>query len=171
MRWKGGKWKQGSWREWEGCQSHLQPDSGARLAAKAGPSMLGGEEPARKKLQLMMGGKAPQKEFFKARKVKKPWRYWPGTVALPDRQFQKSTELLIHKLPFSCLVCKIAQEVGKFDMHFQVHAILTLQEAAELYLVGHLEHANLCTVHTKHITIMPKDIQLAHHIHKQHLHY
>ena len=106
-----------------------------------------------------MGGKAPQKEFLKARKMKKPQRYWPGTVALHEiHQFQKSTELLIHKLPFSRLACEIAQEIGKFDMCFQVHAILTLQEAAETYLVSLLEDANLCTFHTKHVTIMPKDI-------------
>ena len=46
-------------------------------------------------------------------------------------------------------------------MCFQVHAILILQEAAEVYLVGLLEDANLCAIHAKHITIMPKDIQLA----------
>ena len=34
--------------------------------------------------------------------VKKPHRYRPGTVALREiRRFQKSTELLIRKLPFS----------------------------------------------------------------------
>ena len=119
-----------------------------------------------------MGGKAPQKEVLKARKVKKPQRFWPGTVALHEIcQFQKSTELLIHKLPFLHLVCEIAQEVGKCYMHFQVHAVLTLQEAAEYYLVGLLEDANLCTIHTRHITIMSKDIQLSWHIHGEHLHY
>ena len=86
-------------------------------------------------------------------------------------QFQKSTELLIHKLPSSHLIYKIAQEVGKFDMHFQVHAILALQEAAEYYLVGLLEDTNLCMIHTQHVTIMPKDIQLPHCIYGEHLHY
>ena len=38
----------------------------AHMAVKAGPSMLGGEELARKKIQLTVGGKAPQKEFLKA---------------------------------------------------------------------------------------------------------
>ena len=56
-------------------------------------------------------------------------------------------------------------------MHFQLYAILTLQEAVEAYLVGLLEDANFCTIYTKHITIMPKDIQLAWHIHGEHLHY
>ena len=93
-------------------------------------------------------------------------------MALPKiHQFQKSIDLLIHKLPFSHLVHKITLEVGWYDMHFQVHAIVTLQEAAEAYLVGLLEDARLCTIHAKCITIMCKDIQLAGHIHGDHLHY
>ena len=85
----------------------------AQMAAEARPSALG-EEPAARKLCPTMGGKAPQKEFLKAGKVKKPRKYWPGTVALWEiQQFQKSTELLIWKLPFSRLVHEIAQAVGK----------------------------------------------------------
>ena len=56
-------------------------------------------------------------------------------------------------------------------MHFQVCAVLTLQEAAEYYLVSLLEDANLCAIHAKHVTIVPKDIQLTHYICGQHLHY
>ena len=44
----------------------------AQMAAEAGPSTLGREEPARKKLQLTVGGKALRKKFLKAVKVKKP---------------------------------------------------------------------------------------------------
>ena len=67
-----------------------------------------------------MGGKAPKKEFLQAGKVRKTRKYQPGTVALWEIwQFQKSTELLIQKLPFLQLVCKIALEVGKYDLHFQ----------------------------------------------------
>ena len=75
-------------------------------------------------------------------------------------------ELLICETPFSWLVWKIALEVG-----FQVHAILCVQEAAETYLVGLLEDANLCAIHAKRVTIMPKDIQLAWHIHLEGLQY
>ena len=88
------------------------------MAAEAGPSALG-EEPVRRKLNPTMGGKAPQKEFLMAGKVKKTRKYQPGTVALPEIwQFQKSTELLIRKLPFSQLVHEIALQVGKTDLHF-----------------------------------------------------
>ena len=56
-------------------------------------------------------------------------------------------------------------------MHFQVGIILTLQEAAEYCLVSLLEDANLCMIHTKCVPIMPMDIQLACHVHKEHLYY
>ena len=144
----------------------------AQMATEAGLPMSGGEEPAQKKLQLTVGGKALQKEFLKARKVKRPQRYQPETEALHKIcWFQKSTELLICKLPFSCLVHEIDQEVGKYNMHFQVCAVLTLQEAEYYHLVSLLEDANLCVIHVKCVMIMSKDIQLACCIHEEHLHY
>ena len=97
--------------------------------------------------------------------VKKRYRYWPGTVALKQiRQYQKSTELLIRKLPFQRLVREIASDseiitsplCGK--VRFQSAAIMALQEAAEAYLVGLFEDTNLCAIHAKRVTIMPKDI-------------
>ena len=143
----------------------------AQMAAEARPSALG-EEPVRRKLWPTVGGKAPWKEFLQDSKVKKPRKYWPGTVALWEIwQFQKSTELLIRKLPFSWLVHDIALEVGKYDLHFQGSAIICLQEAAEAYLVGLMEDANLYTIHVKWVTIMPKDIQLACYIWGEHLQY
>ena len=96
---------------------------------------------------------------------KKPCRYQPGTVALREiRRYQKSTELLIRKLPFQRLVRELAQDLGKMNVCFQSGAIMALQEASEAYLVGLLEDANLCAVHAKRVTIMPKDIQLARRI-------
>ena len=143
----------------------------AQMAVEAGPSVMG-EEPAVRKLCPTVGGKAPQKEFLKAWKVKKTRKYQPGTVALQEIwQFQKSTELLIRKLPFSWLVCEIAQAVVKTDMCFQGSAIICLQEAAEVFLVSLMEDANLCAIHAKRVTIMPKDIQSACHIWGEHLKY
>ncbi|XP_016333444.1 histone H3.3-like [Sinocyclocheilus anshuiensis] len=82
------------------------------------------------------GGKAPRKQLATkaARKsapstggVKKPHRYRPGTVALREiRRYQKSTELLIRKLPFQRLVREIAQDF-KTDLRFQSAAIGALQ--------------------------------------------
>merc|ERR1711937_573599 len=115
------------------------------------------------------GGKAPRKHVASkgAKKsaasggVKKPHRYRPGTVALREiRKYQKSTDLLIRKLPFQRLVREIAQDY-KSDLRFQSQALLALQEAAEAYLVSLFEDTNLCAIHAKRVTIMPKDIQLA----------
>ena len=120
------------------------------------------------------GGKMPRAQLATqaARKsapsatggVKKPHRYRPGTVALRQiRKYQKSTELLIRKLPFQRLVREVAQAY-KSDLRFQSHAILALQEAAEMYLVQLFEDTNLCAIHAHRVTIMPKDMQLARRI-------
>ena len=123
------------------------------------------------------GGKAPRKSISNkaARKsapvdmgLKKPHRYRPGTVALREiRKFQKSTELLIRKLPFQRLIREIAGQF-KSDLRFQSQAVLALQEAAEAYLVGLFEDTNLCAIHAKRVTIMPKDMQLARRIRGEH---
>ncbi|XP_054413287.1 uncharacterized protein LOC129038414 [Pongo pygmaeus] len=101
------------------------------------------------------GGKAPRKQLATkaARKsapatggVKKPHRYRPGTVALREiRRYQKSTELLIRKLPFQRLVREIAQDF-KTDLRFQSSAVMALQEACEAYLVGLFEDTNLSVI-------------------------
>ena len=116
------------------------------------------------------GGKAPRKQLATkaARKaapstggVKKPHRFRPGTVALLEiRRYQKSTDLLIRKLPFQRLVREVAQDF-KFNLRFQSHAIMALQEASEAYLTALFEDANLCAIHARRVTIMPKDMQLA----------
>ena len=91
----------------------------------------------------------------------KPHRFRPGTVAVREiRKFQTSTTLLLRKLPFQRLVREVAQDF-KTDLRFQSQAILALQEASEAYLVGLFEDTNLCAIHAKRVTIMPRDIQLA----------
>ena len=99
------------------------------------------EEMARTKqtARKSTGGKAPRKALATkaARKsapatggVKKPHRYRPGTVALREiRRYQKSTELLLRKLPFQRLVREIAQDF-KSDLRFQSSAVAALQEAS-----------------------------------------
>ncbi|XP_026470207.1 histone H3-like [Ctenocephalides felis] len=100
------------------------------------------------------GGKAPRQQLATkaARKsapatggMKKPHRYRPGT------------------LPFQRLVREIAQDF-KTDLRFQSSAVMALQEASEAYLVGLFRRYNLCAIHAKRVTIMPKDIQLARRI-------
>ena len=92
--------------------------------------------------------------------MKKPHRFRPGTVALREiRRFQKSTQLLIRKIPFQRLVREVAQNL-KSDLRFQSTAILALQEAAEDYLVRMFEDVNVCAIHAGRVTIQVKDIQL-----------
>ena len=79
---------------------------------------------------------------------------------LEIRWYQKSHELLIQKLLFARLVREIAQDF-KTDLQFQSNAIGALQEASEAYLVGLYEDINLCAIHAKCVTIMPKDLQLS----------
>ncbi len=139
--------------------------------------MAGTKQTARKS----SGGKAPRKQLsIKAARtrtveierrrresaagVKKPHHYRPGTVALQEIwHHQKSTELLLRKAPFSWLIREITVGQEK-DLCFQGSVILALQEAVEAYHVGLFVDTNLCTIHSKRITIMPKDIQFTCHI-------
>ena len=120
----------------------------------------GGKSVGRKQLAT----KAARKSAPTSGGVKKPHRYRPGTVALREiRRYQKLTELLIRKAPFHRLVREISQDF-KDDLRCKGTSVLTLQEAAEAYLVGLFEDTNLCAIHGKRVTIMPKDIQLARRI-------
>jgi histone H3 len=92
--------------------------------------------------------------------IKKPHRYCPGTVALREiRKYKKSTEFLVRKAPLQRLVREITQG-HKGDLCFQSSVLGASQEASEAYLVGLFENTNLCAIHAKRMTIMPKDIQL-----------
>ena len=91
-------------------------------------------------------------------------RYKPGTRALMEiRKFQKSTNLLIPRLPFSRVVKEIAQDF-KTDLRFQSSALLALQEASEAYLTQLFEDCVLCAIHARRVTVMVKDMQLARRI-------
>ena len=114
--------------------------------------------------------------------IKKPHRYWPGTVALCEiRRFQKGTELLIRKAPFQRLVCEIMLNLNckviRKDSHtfvipnwhewiepkrMQSTAMLALHEAAEYYLVELFEWANLCAMHAMHV--VGKNLLAAHNL-------
>ena len=102
--------------------------------------------------------------------VKKPHRYRPGTVALREiRRYQKGVELLIPKLRFSKLCREVLQDMGKEvfgkpDWRMTLSSLMANQEAAEAYLVGLFEDTNLCAIHAKRVTVMPKDMQLTRRI-------
>lgn len=94
-------------------------------------------------------------------KDKKKRRFRPGTVALREiRRYQKSTDTLIPKLSFQRLVREIAQEIRP-EFRFQSAAIGALQESSEQFLVGLFQDVNVCAIHARRVTIMPRDVHLA----------
>ncbi|KAG5175997.1 histone-fold-containing protein [Tribonema minus] len=103
------------------------------------PHRCTGKKAPRKQVTVKAASKGAQ--AAEERGVRKPHRFRPGTVALREiRRYQKTTELLIRRAP---------------------PAIAALQHACEAYLVGLFEDVNLCAMHAKRTTIMPKDMQLA----------
>ena len=124
------------------------------------------------------GGKAPRFQLATkaARRsasasggVKKPHCYCSGTVALHEiRCYQKSTDLLIRKLPFQRLAREVLQDLNKPGSYprysverFQATSLLAIQESVEAFSVGLFEYVNLCAIHARRVTNMPKDMQLA----------
>ena len=126
---------------------------------------VGGNAPRK----AIAASKAPRKMLADvagkaALQTLKKHRYRPGTVALREiRKYQKSTELLLRKLPFQRLVRELAQDY-RADLRFQASAILALQTSAEEFLVHLFQDTNLCAIHAKRSTIFPKDMQLARRI-------
>ena len=106
--------------------------------------------------------KAPRKP--PPHQMQKKRRFRPGTVALREIwQYQKSTDLLIRRAPFQRVMYEIVRSFRN-DLRIQAVAIKGLQEAAEAYLVGLFKDSNLCAIHAKRVTIMPKDVQLTRRI-------
>lgn len=123
-------------------------------ASTGGKKVIGGRK---KGTPSRRGGETPKKR-----------RYRPGTKALKEiRQYQRSSDLLIRKLPFCRLVKQLCQDhfarPGEV-YRWQGTALEALQHAAEDYLVKLFEDANLCTIHAKRVTVMVRDIQLARRI-------
>eukprot|EP00295_Goniomonas_pacifica_P019878 CAMPEP_0175855374 /NCGR_PEP_ID=MMETSP0107_2-20121207/27894_1 /TAXON_ID=195067 ORGANISM="Goniomonas pacifica, Strain CCMP1869" /NCGR_SAMPLE_ID=MMETSP0107_2 /ASSEMBLY_ACC=CAM_ASM_000203 /LENGTH=153 /DNA_ID=CAMNT_0017171335 /DNA_START=11 /DNA_END=472 /DNA_ORIENTATION=- len=132
-----------------GDRRRRKPSAAARLAA--GPAAP--------------HARAPGAAGAPAGGARRRWR--PGTLALREiRRYQRSTELLLRKLPFARLVRELTQQFERQaePLRWQAQALLAVQEAAEAYLVHLFEDANLCAIHAKRVTIMPKDVQLARRI-------
>ena len=92
---------------------------------------------------------------------KKQRRYKPCTVVLREiKRYQKSTDLLLPRAPFVRVVREVIKEMDP-DMRVHAQALTALQEAAEAYLVGLFEDANLCCIHAKRTTLRRQDMQLA----------
>ena len=108
-------------------------------------------------------GKAIKKTAPASGGVKK-MRFKAGTVALREvKKFQRSTKLLLPRASVQRVVREIAQGIDH-EMRFQAQALMAVQEAAEAYLVGLFEDANLCAIHAKRTTLFDKDMKLARRI-------
>ncbi|QRV73202.1 Core histone H2A/H2B/H3/H4 [Ceratobasidium sp. AG-Ba] len=164
------------------------PQAGPSRKKRSRPSDGDGDNDAsprkRPTARKSTGGKAPRKSSTTGKEKsrargddddeagKKKRRFRPGVVALREiRRYQKSTDLLIAKLPFSRVVREVAESMttqagGGYPsgLRWQSSALLALQEATEAYLVHLFEDTNLCAIHAKRVTIMQRDIQLARRI-------
>ncbi|KAB2107038.1 hypothetical protein AG0111_0g4724 [Alternaria gaisen] len=99
--------------------------------------------------------------------TRKKRRFKPGTVALREiRKYQRSTDLLIRKLPFSRLVREICNDFIT-GYRWAAEAIMAMQEIAETFLVSYFEDLNFNAIHAKRITIMYKDSKLAQHYYRK----
>ena len=120
---------------------------------------------ARKSLATARKDQAKAKKSAAAPTPRKKRRFRPGTKALREiRNFQKTTNLLIPRLPFSRLVREVALNATTQDMRFKSSALMALQEACEAYLVQLFEDCVLCSIHARRVTVMPKDMSLARRI-------
>ena len=119
------------------------------------------KDTARKVAKKSLGKKKTAKKSGGSTGVKKSFKWRPGTVALREiRRYQKGTDMLLRKAPFQRLVREIASAF-KDGLRFQRAAVAAVQEATESYVVGLLSDTNLCAVHARRVTIMPKDVHLA----------
>ena len=118
----------------------------------------------RKRAKHISERKNKQLKTIRDEKLEKQRKIQRGMQALKEIQkYPKGADLLIRRVPFQRLVREIVQKRGE-GLKLQSLAVLALKEAGEAFIVGLMEQANLCTIHAKQVTIMPRDIQLAHRI-------
>jgi histone H3 len=80
-------------------------------------------------------------------------------------KYQQSSEPLIPRAPFQRLVKTVTQDLcPEHPKKYTLEALHVLQLAVEDYLTGLLEDAYLCTLHSKRVTMFPKDLMLARRI-------
>jgi histone H3/H4 len=92
--------------------------------------------------------------------IQKP-RKPPGTVALREiRKYQKSTDLLLLKLPFARVAKEVAMKFSR-NVRWQAAALEALQDATEAHLVSVFEDTLLVAIHAGRVTIYPKDMKIA----------
>lgn len=108
-----------------------------------------------KKKKVTIQSRGVKKPLKKRSKAAPPW-------LKEMKRVQSTTDLLVPRLPMQRLIREIAQDFspGGDGMRFQVDALDVIREAAEAYLVGTFEDANLCCIHAKRVTVLPRDMTL-----------
>ena len=80
------------------------------------------------------------------------------------RVLQKNVDLLIPCSTFGRLACEVTEEctskLGFGMKRFQRQALEALQHAAEMFLVQKFQKSNLCAIHSRWVTVLPKDLVL-----------
>jgi histone H3 len=138
-------------------------NTASKIDTKAKQVMKGSKKTAPAK-----GGVKPASQKSQADGEKRKIRYKPGTVALREiKRYQRSTNLLLPRASFQRVVRSICMELDN-SLRFQSQALVALQEAAEAYLVGIFEDANLCCIHARRVTIRKQDMELARRIRGEH---
>ena len=118
------------------------------------------QDKARKKTAAAEGGIKEKRKF----------RFRPGTVAIREiKKYQKATHFMLPKAPFQRFIRSISDGIDS-QLRFQSAALLALQEAAESYLTGLFEDANLCAIHASRMTVMKKDLDLARRLRGERFH-
>ena len=113
-------------------------------------------EAKKRRAQRIKGRKEKQLKVEREERQERKRKVQRGMQALKEIQiYQKGADLLIRRLPFQWLVREIAQQMRE-GLRLHSAVILVLQEVEEAFLVGLLEQANLCAIHSKRVTIMPK---------------
>ena len=133
--------------------------AGKTLPAGRGGATQAGKAP-RQVLPAVRGDQAEDEAPRKRRK----YRRKPGVKALQEIKYQQNrVDLIFRKLPFARLVREImvlAQPPGR-SYRITGTALEALQEAAETHLLRRFEASNICAIHGKRVTLMPKDMQCA----------
>ena len=140
-------------------------DIAAALSSAGLPKMW--KSPKKKHVRRRERGRVGEEVEVEQMRPRRPHRFKPGTRALMDiRKYQKTTDLLIPKLPFQRLTREIAQDF-KTDLRFSEDALLLCQAAVENYLIELFEDANLCAISAHRVTVQANDLQLARRIRKE----
>ncbi|KMZ73335.1 histone H3-like centromeric protein HTR12 [Zostera marina] len=148
----------------EQSQQSTPPQQNVQGPLRTGTTTSPPSQPQKTSMKEKVKQKA-KKSKEEPEKQRKPHRYKPGTVALREiRKYQKSTDLLIPSAPFIRNVREITQIYSTEVNRWTAEALLALQDATEDHVTQLFGDAYLCALHSKRVTLMRKDLELARRI-------